>query len=397
MERNALLMAAVYKHKQHNFMVRFRIYFPDGTNVVRFKYTKTKPEADLICRECGFIEAGSRSGSLSSREIVQARHDGLLSDADAFKLSGGKAVACYNLAKVLEVYRKAISVSHTPVAFEKAFSKATLVSKWLERHPVPTLSENDVRQYILDRREGRLQFKNMKTGFARAGVRPKTIKNELQIMAGIVDEAMKLGMVDTNVVKLVSVPVKTSKVRRALSKDEIDRVLDAAELNRHLMHGQICEFVMVALFTGFRRSELRTLTWEDIDFQSSRIVVQSKAIDGEPDFTPKSGEARSKSIPERLIPIIKSIPCNGRFLFGGDRPYNVDSISQAVRVVMKRAGLSGVSLHHCRHTYGSWLLRKTGGNLKYVQGEMGHLTLDTTKNYMHSVESDDPARTFDYD
>ncbi len=62
---------------------------------------------------------------------------------------------------------------------------------------------------------------------------------------------------------------------------------------------------------------------------------------------------------------------------------------------MLRARLPGLSLHRCRHTYSSWILRKTE-DLKYVQEELGHLDIGTTKLYMHTIETDDPARSFDY-
>src|SRR5690606_27827983 len=144
--------------------------------------------------------------------------------------------------------------------------KAKLIGLWLKKTPIPLLTESDVKRYVLDRREGRLQFRNNKTGFARDGVRPKTVANEIQIMVGLVNEAVKLGMVDTNVAKSVSGPLKTSKLRKALSRSDLLRFMPAGEGNRQLLHGQMYEFVMVALYTGFRRSELRTLAWEeDID------------------------------------------------------------------------------------------------------------------------------------
>ena len=98
-------MASVYKHKQHGYMIRYRLYMPDGSSVVRFRYYRTKPEADYACRSCEYLEAGSRSGSLSQREVAQARRDGLISDQDGFALSGGKAVELYSLDRVLEAYR----------------------------------------------------------------------------------------------------------------------------------------------------------------------------------------------------------------------------------------------------------------------------------------------------
>lgn len=390
-------MAAIYEHKNRGFEVRWKLYMPDGSFIGKHRYLHSSVEAEQICRDCNFLEKGSRAGNLSTREVCQARRDGLISEVDARSLTGGKVVADYDLTKVVEAYRSTISVSHTPVAFEKAYGKVKLISLWLKKHPIPLLTDSDVKRYVLDRREGRITFKNSKTGFARVGASPKTISNEIQMLCGLIDEAMRLGMVDSNPARLVSVPVKSSRLRRALSLHEVESVIAAAEQNRHLMHGQLLEFIHVALFTGFRRSELRTLCWDDLNFDTRRIVIQSKQIDGEPDFTPKSGSARFKSIPDKLVPLLAGMERKGRFVFGGDKPYNVDSISQVVRLLMRRAGLVGVSLHHCRHTYGSWLLRRTG-DLSLVQGEMGHLDIATTKKYMHTIEDlNDPARSFDYE
>lgn len=391
-------MAKVYIHKKRGYQIRYTLYFPDGSSSAKYRYESSRAAADVLRRECDFIERGSRSCSLTSREVVQARHDGLISELEARLITGDRIAAVYDLDLVMDAYRDSIKVSHTPVAFEKAYAKALLIAGWLDKHPIPSLTDTDVKGYVLDRREGRLKFLNAKTGFAKDGVRDKTIANEVQILCGIIDEAVKLRMVKENVARAVSVPVKNSKLRRSLSMVEITRLFECLEQNRHLMHGQIFEFMMFALFTGWRRSELRTLTWDDIDFESHRLVVQSKLIEGEPEFNPKVGVARSISIPDKLLPVISGMERKGRFVFGGDVPYNIDSISHTVIDVMKRAGLEGVSLHTCRHTFGSWILRMTKGDLKATQELLGHLDVSTTANYMHNIQDgNDPSRSLSYD
>ena len=392
------MAAKVYVHNKRGFQVRFTLYFPDGEKTQRYRYLQTRPEADLVCHNCDFLERGSRSGSLSSREIIQGRHDGLLSEADAQRLSGGRVSVGYDLDKVFEQYIATITVSHSASALSKAAGRATWIKVWLESHPIPLLTNADVNRYVLDRRSGALSFKNPRSGFARVGVRPKTIKNEVDVLSGIVEEAVRLRMVETNIVKGISVPVKTSKLRRAMSLIEIKLLLASAEEHGNLMHGQVLPFIHLALYTGFRRSELRTLSWDDVNLETHRIMVQSKSVEGEDDFTAKSGAARFKSIPDALLPVLAGMERRGRFVFGGDAPYSADVISQTIKRLMKIAGLpEDLSLHHCRHTYGSWLLRKTG-DLKLVQDEMGHLDVATTKKYAHTIENvNDPARAFDYE
>lgn len=390
-------MAAVYPHKSRGYQVRFKLYFPDGSDATKYRYVSSRAAADLLCRDCSFLENRSRSGSLMPREIIQARRDGLLSETEARLLSGGKAVAEYDLDRVMSQFLTTIEVSHTPIAYKKAAGKARWIVDWLQQHPIPNLTETDIKLYILGRRDGSIVYTNPRSTFARVCVRAKTIKNEIDILRGLVDEAVSLGMVETNVAKSVAVPVKTSKLRRSLNRNEISRLTAAALDNKHLLHGVVYEFIMVALYTGYRLAELQMLTWDDINMETHRIFVQSKQIPDTDDFNAKSGEARYKSIADALYPILESMERRGRFVFGGDAPFSQVVLSSRVKLVMKRAGLPGdLSLHHLRHTYGSWLLRITG-DLKFVQDEMGHLTLSTTQNYMHNIEDeDDPARTFDY-
>lgn len=391
-------MARIYTHKNRGFQVRFFLYFPDGSSIERYRYFPTKSEAETVKRNCEFLESGSRSGNLSHREVILARHDGLINEEEARLLTGGKLAVDYDLDRIMEAHRVTIAISHTPVAYEKAYAKAKLIAGWLASHPIPYLTDSDVKGYVLDRREGRLKFVNAKTKFARVGVRDKTISNEIQIMCGIIDEAVKLKMVEINVARLVSVPVKSSKVRRSLTLLEISALLKAADANHHLMHGQVREFILFALFTGWRRSELRTITWDDINFESKKLIVQSKLIDGEDEFNAKAGVARSMTIPDKLMPIIEGMERKGRFLFGGDAPRDIDSISQVVKLVMRRAGIEGVSLHTCRHTFGSWILRKTGGDLKATQELLGHLDINTTALYMHNIlDGNDPSRSLSYE
>jgi integrase len=273
-----------------------------------------------------------------------------------------------------------------------------LIAGWLDTHPIPILTDADVKNYVLSRRDGRIKCVNSKTKFVKVGVRDKTILNEIQILCGIIDEAIKLKMVSVNVARSVSVRVKSSRIRRSLTLLEISALLQAVDANCHLMHGQIREFILFALFTGWRRGELRAITWDDINFESRKLIVQSKFIEGEGEFTVKSGTARSMSIPDKLMPVIEGMERKGRFLFGGDAPRNIDSISQVVRLVMRRAGIVGTSLHTCRHTFGSWILRQTGGDLKATQELLGHLDISTTANYMHNIlDGNDPSRSLSYE
>lgn len=390
-------MPRIYKHNIHGFQIKFTVYFPDGSHKAKYKYTTSKSIADELLRCATFIENGSRAGNLNTREIAQARHDNMLSEDEARLLSGGKAVEPYSLERVFNNYEISSQLKNRPYTHKSAMGKARFLIKWLQSHPIPTLTVADVKLYAHQRQSGELVNPNSFNNYTVVGVAPKTINHEIDVLRNLIDEAVALGMVEGNVAKAVKVSQKNNTIRRSLKRDEINKLFEAADSSRHLCRGYAYEIIMFGLYTGMRRNELRTLCWSDIDLETRKIAVHAKEMDSEEDFTTKSGAADTVTIPDQLVPIINEMARSGRFVFGGDRPVSLQTMYAATKKIMAKAGLpKDLSLHHLRHTYGSWLLKVTG-NLSYVQGALRHLDIATTKKYMHTVEDEaDPARTFGY-
>lgn len=391
-------MAKIYTHKSRGYQVRYTVYFPDGSSVVKYRYAKGQSAANLLFARCEYLESGSRAGNLQPREIARAQHDGLLDGDEAAALYGGTRVAIYDLTPVMKNYEASSQVANTAYGHMVNMRRAKWIEQWLVEHPIPGLTAADVKFYVLARRNGSLVYPNAKTGTVKIGCSAKTALNELTVMQHIIDEAVRLGMVKTNVAREVHVPVKTSRMRRSMVLEEIQRLIESAEGNRHLCHGLAYEAAMVALYTGLRRGELRTLEWPDIDLESQTLVVQSKELVDGSYFTPKSGVARRITLPDPVVPILAGMERKGRYVFGGDRLIPANRFYKTIKELLARANLPReLSLHHTRHTFTSWLLRLTGGDLKYVQSEVGHLDISTTKKYSHPVTTDSPAKRLKYD
>ena len=65
------------------------------------------------------------------------------------------------------------------------------------------------------------------------------------------------------------------------------------------------------------------------------------------------------------------------------KPLLPDSVTQAWRNVVKRAGLKGIRMHDARHTHASIML-KAGIHPKIVQERLGHATIGVTLDtYSH--------------
>ena len=381
-------MPTTYRPQGRGYRIQYTLYFPDGTRKTKTKERKTKILIDELYRKVENLEIGSRRQDLTRREIVSALHEGLLTPTEAKKLTGGETVAIYDLDKVMKHYETANSIAKTPYAHKVDMRRARQLEKWLGERSLIKLTEIDIREYIQGRKNGEITFTNRVTRYHQKGVSPKTIKNELQILRKMIDTAIELGMTKVNVARNVNIPIKSHKVRRALSKEEIKKIVATAKENRYLCRGYIYEVVMLAIYTGLRRGEIRSLCWEDIHLDTRKIYIQAKMIDGEEEFTPKNGEASTVNIPNRLYEVLVNMEQKGPYVFGGEKPLPPNLFYKGFKDVVLRAGLDpSLTLHHTRHTYGSTLLQLTGGDLRYVQEKMRHADINTTKQYMHTIMS----------
>jgi integrase len=131
--------------------------------------------------------------------------------------------------------------------------------------------------------------------------------------------------------------------------------------------------VITALHTGFRKSELLSLTGGDVDFQHRLIKVTAVYA--------KNGEARSMPMTEVLTETLNAIRITGNptgaiFRTGEEEPCR--DISTAVR----RAEISDFTFHDLRHTCVSRLVM-AGIDLATVKESMGHKHINMTLRYAH--------------
>ena len=63
------------------------------------------------------------------------------------------------------------------------------------------------------------------------------------------------------------------------------------------------------------------------------------------------------------------------------KPFSIRTLQYAFKVSIKEAGLpSYYSIHACRHSYGTYLYKKTK-DLRLVQKQLGHSSITTTTVY----------------
>lgn len=191
------------------------------------------------------------------------------------------------------------------------------------------------------------------------------------------------------------------------TREEIKAIVGAAK-------GRWRPFLLTAIFTGLRASELRGLRWQDLDFDKKELHVRQRADRYSAIGKPKS-EAGERTVP--LTPLVMNtlrewkIACPKGKL-GLVFPTGAGNVEQhpniierglkptliAAGVTVPAIGADGkpivkdgepvveakyTGLHSFRHFYASWCInRRTDGGLelppKIVQARLGHSTFQMT-------------------
>lgn len=176
--------------------------------------------------------------------------------------------------------------------------------------------------------------------------------------------AAETGRIDADPTKGLRRPrVGTSKPR-PLSEQEAGLVLREAT-------GRTRSYVMLGMYAGLRAHEVAKFSGEDID--AEMIYVLGKGRQG-------------ALIPTHpvLWELAQTMPRHGLWFpsptaHKRGEPVTPTAVSLAVTTLFTRLGIHG-SLHRCRHTYGTRLLRN-GAHIRTVQELMRHSSLTTTAKY----------------
>jgi len=214
-----------------------------------------------------------------------------------------------------------------------------LGSKWLA-----DIAPFDLERY---RRQGK-----------QAGKSDVTINRELAFLRHVYSMAITWGKATENPVKKVQFAREDNGRVRMLSPDE------EAQLLAHC-GPQLKPIILTALHTGFRASELLSLTWGDVDFR--RRVVSARAAYA------KNGESRSVPMNDVLTTTLHAVRMNALdmtiFCTSKGAPYR--SFRSAFEWAVRKAGLADFTFHDLRHTFASRLVMASV-ELPTVKELMGH-------------------------
>jgi integrase len=157
---------------------------------------------------------------------------------------------------------------------------------------------------------------------------------------------------------------------RFLNPDQRDRLLSVAKM----VSQDLYEILVVALGTGWRKSEILSLKRSDVDFRSGVAVVSQKR-----------GRIIHRPLSEDVLSILVSIPDNGRDFFWinkeTNRPYD-KFWKSPWHHARKQAGIpDDFRFHDLRHDFAIRAFA-VNGSQRAVQDLLGHHQMSTTQRYV---------------
>ena len=209
-------------------------------------------------------------------------------------------------------------------------------------------------------------------------VKPKTVINELVPVKEMFKHAVKWGYLKFNPAEGVERPRVEKEEMEILTPEEIKQFLKHVILKYRT-------FFLTAILTGLRRGELLGLHGEDIDWNHNQIHVRrslwksqvvspkTKASVRRVDMTPTLAQELRQHKFSCSIEDSNFVFCNSE-----GKPHDPDSlVRRQFLPALKRAGVKRVRFHDLRHTNVALRLEQ-GQNIKYIQNQLGHASIQTT-------------------
>ncbi|NGX38388.1 MAG: Tyrosine recombinase XerC [Chlamydiae bacterium] len=210
---------------------------------------------------------------------------------------------------------------------------------------------------------------------------PSTVMRYLSALSHLLSMAVReWGWLDDSPMRKVTKLKEPRGRDRFLSKDELDRLLDACKNSSNP-----CLYPMVLLLvsTGMRYGEAASLTWSSVSLQQKRITLRET----------KNGEIRvvplGDQVVEMLVQLEKIRRLDTLLVFPPRISAKVQKRIDIRHVWLKAlqvAGVKGFRIHDLRHTAASYLTM-SGASLTETAEILGHKSLSQVQRYSHLSET----------
>lgn len=212
-----------------------------------------------------------------------------------------------------------------------------------------------------------------------------TMESKRLYLSSVFTYLYKNKKIDENPMDRVDPISCTQRVKRAISEEELERIILACNSNRREI-----ALVYFLINTGVRVSELANLKIKDIDFDRKRALVLGKRNKERYVYFDARTKVRILDYFENDRKDINFVnghivaPDNAPLIasaVGGYHPIKKNAIEDIVKRLGKRSGIDRVHPHLFRATYATTMLKR-GIDIKVISKLLGHEKIETTSSYI---------------
>jgi len=195
--------------------------------------------------------------------------------------------------------------------------------------------------------------------------------------------AAREGLVPEDVARAVRPPAAPRRLPKAISVDEVERLLEAAGFDGTPLALRDRGLLELLYGTGARISEAVGLDVDDLERGTAAVTLHGK---GGRDRVVPVGSYAVRAVDDYLVRARPVLAAAGRgtprlFLNARGGPLSRQSAWMILRSAADKAGLSAtVSPHTLRHSFATHLL-DGGADVRVVQELLGHASVTTTQVY----------------
>ncbi|MDO4864527.1 MAG: tyrosine-type recombinase/integrase [Ruminococcus sp.] len=371
-------MATIRKRKNGSFEIKVSCgYGVDGRQ--RNQYKSYYPEPDMtpkqiekeVNRQAVLFEEECKKGQITSAVKFEIFAEQWFEEYASINLRATSLTKMRQMTK--RVY---------PVIGHKRLDKIT---------------SRDIQKLVTDML---IYGKNKNTG---KPLSRKTAVHHLNFISDIFNYAIRMGMLTDNPCSRVYLPKVEQTEKEIYTMEEVKKLFD--NLPNEPLWFQV--YLTLAIYSGFRRSEMLGLEWKDVDFKHNTIRIRrtSQYTHDKGIFTDTTKTKKSQRIskfPDEVMQLIqrfKQEQKNGSEKIGTkweehdrlftkwngapmypETPYKwLDKYCNKINIPFR-------GIHSLRHLHASLLIYE-GIDVVAVSGDMGHSVVGTTLNlYSHMFQ-----------
>jgi integrase len=231
-----------------------------------------------------------------------------------------------------------------------------------------------------------LEIEHLYSAMLDDGLSPSTVRVTHTVLGSAIRRAVRLKMIQTNVVSDVQLPRQYTPEVEVFTPEEVSRILAVAECD------SLNALYVLALTTGARQGELLGLQVQDYDPTAGTLAIRRTLYNGAVG-TPKSKQGkRIIVLPEQARNVLQehvaANACNP-WIFTTGKGNTLPSthfLRGYWHPLLKKAAIPYRNFHTCRHTVASTLLGQ-GLPIPAIARYLGHTPQTLMRTYAHWLPS----------